>query len=327
MQGALLITFGWLLALGLSFVLSGMEAGVPLLSRVRIRHLCRQKRTSPRILQEFLDRPDEFLWTILVGNTLANVGLLCGAVFLLHRGLGGRRWLVFVLLVLVAFLLYAVADLLPKMLFRKFPNRLCLALARPFRLIHLVLHPVVAAVAWSASTMLRLTGGQRFKDRLFGSRDELRSLMQESAQGLTREEVAMVSRALDLQSRTVASLMKPLSEVTMIPAELPTAAFLRLCRETGRERLPVRGADSRHILGVMSLRSALYREALDPARPVKDYMTAPFLLDPASRLEEALKQFQRSGQRLAIVAGRDREPLGLLTLGDILRFLFGEVHL
>ena len=327
MAEVFLITLALLLAVALSFVLSGMEAGLPLLSRIRIRHLCRQKRASARILQGFLDRPDEFLWTILVGNTLANLGLLCGVVFLLHRGLSGRLGLVFGLLALVAFLLYAVADLLPKMLFRKFPNRLCLALARPFRLIHLVLRPAVAAVAWSANAMLQLTGGSRFKDRLFGSREELQVLMQESAQGLTTEEVAMVNRVLDLQSRTVGTLMQPLSRVITIPAELPTGEFLRLCQGSGGERLPVRGADPARILGVMSLRSALYRQDLDPARPVRDYMAAPFQLDPSLRLEEALKKFQRSGHRLAIATGRDGEAVGVVTLGDILRFLFGEVHL
>jgi CBS domain containing-hemolysin-like protein len=324
---ALLITGGLVLAVTLTFLLSGMEAGVPRLSRVRVRHLCRQQRTSARILQGFLDRPEEFLWTILVGNTLATFALLSASLYLLHDRLGGHRWLLFSLLTLVAFLLYVVADLLPKMLFQKFPNRLCLALARPFRLIHLALRPVVAPVAWFANTMLRLTGGRRFQDRLFGSREELRSLMQESATALTTEEATMVNRVLDLQNRTVGSLMLPFARVAAVPEDLPVGEFLRLCRESGRERLPVRGAGATRMVGVMALRSALYREDLDPARPVRDYMGAPFHLEPSLRLEEALKRFQRSGHRLAIVLDPDGREVGLVTLGDILRFLFGEMHL
>jgi putative hemolysin len=327
MNGAVLLAFGLVLALALSFVLSGMEAGVPRLSRVRIRHLCRQKRTSARILQGFLDRPEEFLWTILVGNTLATFALLGASLYLLHDRLGGPRWLVFSLLALVAFLLYVVADLLPKMLFQKFPTRLCLGLARPFRLIHLALRPVVAPVAWFANTVLRLTGGRRFQDRLFGSREELRSVMQESATALTTEEATMVNRVLDLQVRTVGSLMRPIAKVTTVPEDLPVGEFLRLCRESGRERLPVRGTSHGGIVGVMPLRSVLYREDVDPARPVRDYMGTPVYLQPNLRLEEALKRFQRSGHRLAIVTDSDRGEVGLITLGDILRFLFGEVHL
>jgi CBS domain containing-hemolysin-like protein len=41
----------------------------------------------------------------------------------------------------------------------------------------------------------------------------------------------------------------------------------------------------------------------------------------------ALQQMQRHGQRLAIVLGPDRSELGLVSLQDILKFIFGEVSL
>ena len=44
------------------------------------------------------------------------------------------------------FLLYALFDLLPKMLFRMFPNRLCIGLARPFGFMHSLLKPLVGLV-------------------------------------------------------------------------------------------------------------------------------------------------------------------------------------
>jgi CBS domain containing-hemolysin-like protein len=36
---------------------------------------------------------------------------------------------------------------------------------------------------------------------------------------------------------------------------------------------------------------------------------------------------QRSGQRLAIVLGRDRREIGILSLQDLLQSIFGEVSL
>jgi CBS domain containing-hemolysin-like protein len=45
------------------------------------------------------------------------------------------------------------------------------------------------------------------------------------------------------------------------------------------------------------------------------------------RLEEALRRMQRSGQRLGIVLGRDQREFGLISLHDILKFIFGEVGL
>ncbi|MBE7501865.1 MAG: DUF21 domain-containing protein [Verrucomicrobiales bacterium] len=327
MTGTLTLVVALTLALALSFMLSGMEAGIPLLSRLRLRLSHRQGQASAGVLQRLLDRPEEFLWTILVGNTLASFVLLCAALVLLHGWLGGHRWLLLGALAVVAFLLYAVGDLLPKMLFRAFPNRLCLAVARPFQGIHLALRPLVAPVAWLANGLLRLTGGRRFKGRLFGSRDELRWLMQESEQALTREERTLVNRVLDLQERTVGSVMTPWAQVVTVPADRPLRAFLELCRETGRKRFPVCEPATGSVVGIISLRAALYRPQVGPEQPVKDLMREVFRLEASLRLEEALPRFQRSGHRLAVVVDGAGRMVGLITLSDLLRRLFGEVAL
>jgi CBS domain containing-hemolysin-like protein len=50
-------------------------------------------------------------------------------------------------------------------------------------------------------------------------------------------------------------------------------------------------------------------------------------LEEDLRLEIALRRMQRSGQRMAIVLSRDRREVGLLTLEDALKVIFGEVRL
>ena len=49
-----------------------MEAGVFALNRLRVRRLARAGKPSAKLLHGFLENPEKFLWTILVGNTLAN---------------------------------------------------------------------------------------------------------------------------------------------------------------------------------------------------------------------------------------------------------------
>ena len=66
----------------LSFLLSGMEAGVFALSRLRVRQQVRAGRPSARVLHEFLENPESFLWAILIGNTLGVcVVLVCAYGF------------------------------------------------------------------------------------------------------------------------------------------------------------------------------------------------------------------------------------------------------
>ena len=315
--------------LAVSFVLSGMEAGVFALSRLRIRQQMRAGKASAKVLHDYLDNPEDFLWTILVGNTVANFLILGWMVVRLHSALGDfRMWFVVVFSVAV-FLFYAFFDLLPKMLFRMYPNRLCVLLARPFRFLHLALRPLVALVETFSGALLRWRGGKVFTGHLFGNREELRLVMQDSAQAFTSEERAMIKRVLDLQTLTVRQAMKPLDQAVAITAQTPVSVALALCRERRLTRLPVWESrdGGQRIIGLLALNTLLYQPALDMGKPVGDYVKPALFLDEDLRLEVALRRLQRSGQRLAIVLSRERRELGILSLQDVLRVIFGEVSL
>lgn len=317
------------LCLALSFLLSGMEAGVFALSRLRVRQQMRAGRSSARLLHGFLENPENFLWTILVGNTLANFAIVGWCVASLHGRFGGQRILFCLALAAAVFLFYALFDLLPKMLFRKFPNRLCLFSAVPFRFVHFGLRPAVFLVERAANAALGLSGGKLFSGHLFGNREELRQVMQESAQALSSEERTMINRVLDLQSLTVRQITTPLAEAVTVDAPLPVGELLKLARERNVTRVPVWETRDgrRRIGGMVNLEKLLYRSDVDAAKPVMAYMTPAIFLEEDARLEVALRRLQRSGQRLAVVLARDGREAGIVGLADIFKITFGEVRL
>src|SRR5471032_2076192 len=122
--------FNWLvliLCLLLSFLLSGMEAGVFALNRLRVRRQAHAGRPSAKLLNGFLEKPEKFLWTILVGNTLANFVILGFTLAKIHEWFLGERMVIIAVFAGTVFLFYTFFDLLPKMLFRLHPNSLCLS--------------------------------------------------------------------------------------------------------------------------------------------------------------------------------------------------------
>jgi len=313
----------------LSFVLSGMEAGVFALSRLRIRQQMRAGKSSARVLHGFLENPENFLWTIFVGNTVANFFILGLAVVALHGWLGEWRIWFTVVFIVATFFFYAFFDLLPKMLFRTYPTRLCMGLARPFRLLHLILRPLVGLVEWASGALLRWTGGKVFSGRLFGNREELLFVMQESSQTFSSEERAMIGRVLDLESLTVRQIATPLEKTATVTMEMGMNEALNLCREHQLTRLPVwetRDTPKR-VVGLLNLEVLLYRADFNPGKPVSVWVTPALFLDEDLRVEVALRRMQRSGQRLAVVLNRERREIGIVTLQDMLKAIFGEVSL
>jgi putative hemolysin len=323
----LMIGLVLLLCIALSFLFSGMESGVLALNHFRIRRLMRAGDKRAGALLGFLENPEDFLWTILVGNTVVNFVLFSVGIVKLRDWLHGHTalWLMFFGVGVLLF--YVFCELVPKTLFQRYPNRLTLWLARPFRLIHNALAPLVALAAWIAGGLLRWTGGKTFTGRLFGSREELRFVMQEAAPNLTSEEKAMINRVLDLQNLRVRHVAVPLAARVSVPTSAPMAQVLALCREKNFDRIPVIDIRTKRVAGIINLEWLLYSSELDRTKPASAYMEPPFFLPEDLRLEQALRRMQESGRRLAVVFSPKRGETGLVSLQDILRVIFGEVNL
>lgn len=328
--------FALALCLAASFLLSGMEAGVFALNRLRVRRLARAGKPSARVLNRFLEKPEKFLWTILVGNTLVNFVVLGWLLLKLREwlidcklfGLDHTVWVV-ALFAVIVFLFYTFFDLLPKMLFRAHPNSLCLLAARPFRIVNFFLSPVVLLVEDMSQTILKWTGGQKFTGRLFGNREEMRAMMRESGQALSDDEHAMINRILDLQNLSVGQVALPMASVPTVEAQTPLRTALELAREHSISRLPVWEVrdGERRVAGLLDIRPLVYQENLEVEKPAAAYMTPAVFINEGVRLEVALRLMQRAGQRTAIVLSRERKEMGVVKLKDILKVMFGEMKL
>jgi putative hemolysin len=316
-------------SMGLSFLFSGMESGVLALSALRIRQLRRTGHTGARVLQTYLDDPEDFLWTILVGNTVANLTAVSLLAILLYRWLGRYPGLCLTAFILGVFCFYVVCELLPKVVFRAFPNRLCMFFAGFFRYIHIVLKPLVAIVSWISQVMLVWTGGRPFTGKVFGNRDELRFATSESAQGFTQEERTMINRVLDLQSLSVRQIATPLSRSPSVRAETPIREVLAICRDLHYSHLVVWNNDGKRdrVIGVLSIASIIYNPNLDPNKNARDHVQPALFIDEQMRLEDAFRKMQRAGKLLAILVGPDQVEGGIVTMEDVLTAIFGEVRL
>jgi putative hemolysin len=324
MMETLLLTI-FCACLAVSFLLSGMEAGVLALSRIRIRQQMRAGNRRAEALHNYLENPESFLWTILVGNILANFTAVSIGAVVLHSHLASSPVVLFVTFFAGVLLFYTLFELLPKILFRLYPNRLCALMSFPFRLVDLALRPLVAVVTFVSDLILRWRGGKRFTGHLFGNRDELRMVMQESGQSFTSEERAMINRVLDLQNVSVGGVMTPLANVVMVNDATPVRELFALFKERGFSRVPVWREENRQrkIIGVVLLKTLIFETDPDSPQTARDFLKSALFLDSDMRLERALRQMQRSGQRLAIVLDRGGRETGIISLHDIFQIIFG----
>ena len=115
----------------------------------------------------------------------------------------------------------------------------------------------------------------------------------------------------------------------IVESATPLGDALKLGLERKLWRLPVRETrDGRpRIAGLLALGPLLYRDDLNPDKPVAAHMTPALFVNEHVRLEIALRLMQRAGHRLAIVLARDGAEMGIVSMEDILKVMFGEVKL
>ena len=318
------------ICLATSFLCAGMEGGMFALSRWRIAQQMRAGKKRAARLYSFLQNTENFLWTILVGNTLAAFFALWIVAVALLRTIPGRPFLFWTSFFAAVLLFYGFCDLLPKMLFRTYPNRLCLALSTPFRFLHVLLSPLVALIEGLTGALLRWTGGKVFKGHVFSKRNELRLLMEDTSQSLTIEERGMIRRVFDLNTIFVRQITTPFARYPTLTAENTVADGLKAFRQSAFTTVPVWNAASgkqRRVAGFLADRTLLFNEQLDPAEPLRKRLAPVLYFDEDVPVQEALRRFQKSGYRVAVVLSRANREIGVATLDSILNAIFGEVKL
>ncbi len=312
----------------LSFFLSGMETGIVELSRLRVRRMTREGNVRARRLQRFLDDPEDCLWTILAGNTLANfLAVLLALLGLRDMAMLDERSVGFwVLFGIGGLVFYAICELLPKMLFRQFPVHLCLWLSRPFAIVHCLSAPLVTVLQWVSRALLAVTGGRAAPRRMFGSREELRQVMRETSEGLTVDERVMIDKVLDLQNIPVRDVARPIATADSVDTEMTVIEVLRNIGDSARVRVPVweKSGGGRRIAGVTNLRQLSYLPESELKRPVGHFLESALFLDEDVRLEAVLRVMRRSGQRAVIILDKRKREMGVVSLPDVLGEVFGE---
>ncbi|MGC8744623.1 MAG: CNNM domain-containing protein [Verrucomicrobiia bacterium] len=318
-----------ILAVSVSFLMSGMEAGIFKLNRIRLRNMVNSGNYNAALLLGYLERPEQFLWTILAGNILANFIVIVAVAHYLNKIVGYANISFWILFISFIFIFYFLCDFLPKILFRLYGSALCISMVYPFRILSIIMFPVVFLITQIGTLIIRWTGGREYTGKIFASREEFRFFMRESASGLTSEEMTMIERVLDLKSVSIKHLTIPFNEVCKVDLHSQINDVLNIFREKGFSHLPVTRVENGKtiVVGIISLKDVIYSDTDLSQMKVLHFIKPALFLNEDTRLEDALSKLQKSGRKIAVVIGSNKQEIGILSLNDILGFIFGDINL
>lgn len=300
----------------ISFLFSGIEAGLLSMNRVRLKHRVKQRDRAALMLNRLLGQPERLLVTVLLVTNLMNIfALALTTQELVHR-FGARGYWIAWLLALPIYLMGL--ELLPKSLFRRFPYRALAFLATPLRLADLLLSPV----HFVGGGLMRQLFRERPADqqKLFVAREDFKYLTIESETSgtLGRDERQLIHNVVDFRALTAQLVMVPMEKVRTISAQASIEELLARSHAEHFERWPVVDG-SGAIVGLVQV----FDIALDGRRRgiVESFQRRIVKVPPHEPAYSLLTKLRAARTTMAAVVDEGGRPLGIVSWEDMIQRL------
>ena len=233
-----------------------------------------------------------------------------------------------VVLVLLTVMQMVLGELVPKSLALQFPATLALYTVIPMQWSLRGLAWFIVVLNGSGTAILRAIGASADGHRHIHSPEEIELLIAESREGglLTPAEQHRLSRALRLSMRPIRDVMTPRVSMDALDVDTEPDEALALLQESPHTRLPVYEETVDQIVGLVHTRDAALHVARDGRLPPLRTLMRPVLVVPDSlTTDQVLTRMREERRQTAVVLDEFGGTAGLVTVGDILEEVLGEV--
>ena len=314
----------------MSAFFSGSETALFSLSRIDLQKLRNSRNPHSESIHAMLDEPRRLIVSLLCGNELVNIAAAANMTMILVRAFGeaDAGWINVVVMVP---LLLLFGEVTPKTIAVNFPVKFSTQLSARFLpkwiLIVTPLRNVVRMVADRVTTFV--VGEHVGRENILKA-DELRTLMADSEETgvIQASERVLIDKVLEAAETDVARIMTPGPQIRFLDGDLPVEELIEEFRSYRHPRVPVYRGHWDNVIGFLHADDLLRRINADADRSgiqLREILRPAHFVPPTKKVDEMLEYFQRFNTRAAVVIGEYGEVLGIVTMKDVLSFIFGEI--
>jgi putative hemolysin len=333
------LDIGWQLKLIFLFVLilssaffSGSEVALFSLDRNKL-DLNGNKNLTDRYLLNLLDAPKRLLVTILIGNTIINVGASILAVSIALEIVSltnaSQNLVLTLQIISLTILIVIIGELLPKVLATRKPLGFARFAAIPLFWINVILFPI----AETLNELIRVvSSGFKFKKTsIVIQHEDLSELAKISHERGTiiGEEHGLIHSLVSFRSLAVHEIMTPRVDMSAVSEDTQFSELLETITKSGHSRIPLYKDDLDQITGIIYAKDILPL-LKDPEKRINLSLASiarKAMFIPTTKMISGLMQeFQEKKMHIAIVVDEYGGTAGLITLEDIIEEIIGEIR-
>lgn len=305
---------------------SGTETSMMTINRYRLRHAAKQGNRSAKRVEKLLQRPDRLISLVLIGNNLINIVASALATIVGMRLYGDAG--VAIATGVLTFVILIFAEVLPKSIAALYPERF----AYPSSVLLSPLQKIMLPVVWFFNQITLVFM------RIFGikspviqgnavSKEELRTIVNESKSKLSQSNQNMLISILDLEKVTIGDIMVPRNEIFGIDVNDEWKSIVRQLTHSPHGRIVLYRDTLDDVIGMLRVREA-YRLMTEKKEFTKQILIKAadkiYFIPESTPLSLQLVNFQRNNEKAGIVVDEYGEIQGLVTVEDILEEIVGD---
>ena len=312
-----------------SALFSASEMALSSANRMRLAAAAEEGSRAAAWAVDLLDRYEDTLSTILIGNNLCNIGAdsLVTALAMSLLGVRYNALSSLIVTVCVTLVVLLFCESAPKIIAKKNANRLATGLSGFLQALGLLLSPLIFLLRHLVRLITAPFPGEQAADPEAEAAAELQSIIEtvEDEGVIDSDRSELLLSALDFSQGSVMDVMTARVDVDALSVHDDWRELLLNRPEPPFSRVPVDDDGIDDIVGVLYL-NRFFRALLDdPGADIRDYLMEPLYLYKTTKLPDALSRFRRSQQHLAIVTDEYGGMLGVVTLEDVLEQIVGDI--
>ena len=308
------------------------ETALTAISRIKVKKFLNQGFFGAKALFELRENPNKMLSTILVGNTLVNMGAasLATSVFinlLSSRNITSESIAVALSIIVMTVLILIFGEITPKTIAMKSSERIALFVAPVIVFLSIILSPVIYVINLFCKPLIKLFGGDTRAHVPFVTEEELKMLLSVGQEEgvIEQEEKEMIHSIFDFSDTTVKAVMTPRPDMFCLDASIPITDAIKRVIDEGHSRVPVYEGTVDNITGVIFAKDLLGLFAEGKQEDLKNVLRPPLFVPESKKLDDLLRQMQSSHMHIAIIVDEYGGTAGIVTLEDLIEEIVGEI--
>jgi len=303
----------------LSAFFSGTELAFVVANKLKIEVRARKKNFASLSAQYFINHPQNFFSTLLIGNNIVNIAYASlGAVFL--ASLFG--WSEITILIVTSLVILFFGEIIPKYFARELADQVVVLSSIPLRICSYILYPFIKLTSAFSNKIMQTSSIKTDNIYHLFDKEDIKGLIKESESAgiVDKRDSTLISKVIELGDQRVYEAMTPRTDIVGIEITKDISDALLAFIDSGFSKLPVYEENLDNIKGIL-----LAKDLFQSPNSIKDILREVSFIPETKKSFEVLNDFMEKRNSIAIIVDEHGGTAGIITMEDILEELFGEI--